>query len=399
MKLFKRKALIFGLLIGAMSLVACGGGNNDKSGESGGQGGKGPWTVKFDTNGGNETYEDQIVENNGLVKDPGTPTKSDEKGSYKFLGWLNDGASWSFKSSKVKKDMTLTANWLDKYGVLYKNADGSELAAITYVDRGSALTKPADPAAPSGQVFYGWKNVENGGQIWDFVDETLNQVMADVVFQPVFVPAGMNAQVFEAEECPDFTDDSWGPTGMPGATYSGGQNGLGLVGKDYYEDGKNKYGTSGHYTVGTSELAGFAHFLYCEGDTLTWELESDVAAENVVLFMRLSAEYGISDPIYGEYSSWVDESTFPVTVNGTALKYGKVTLHNITPMLFIPFQDYFLSASVSLVAGKNTIQMKVANKVSVNGTIASSAPVVDCIKLYSSSTLTWPNADPTNLDD
>ena len=115
--------------------------------------------------------------------------------------------------------------------------------------------------------------------------------------------------------------------------------------------------------------------------------------------MRLSAEYGIADPDNGEVTSWVDDTTFPVTVNGTPLKYGKVVLHNIVPMLFIPFQDYFLSASVSLKAGENIIQMKVDNKVSVNGTIASSAPVVDCIKLYSSSTLTWPDADPSNLDD
>jgi len=115
--------------------------------------------------------------------------------------------------------------------------------------------------------------------------------------------------------------------------------------------------------------------------------------------MRLSAEYGIADPVTGEVTSWVDDTTFPVTVNGTPLKYGKVTLHNVVPMLFIPFQDYFVSATVSLNAGTNIIQMKVDNKVSVNGTIASSAPVIDCIKLYSSSNLTWPKADPTNLDD
>lgn len=399
MKKLQRNALIFGLLIGAMSLVACGGNNQESGGGKSGADGKGPWTVKFDANGGKETYPDQIVENKGLVTDPGTPTKSDEKGEYKFLGWYYDGASWSFKNSKVTKDITLTANWLDKYDVLYKNADGTNVGPVSYVDRGSALTKPADPTAPSGQVFYGWKNVENGGQIWDYADETLNQVMANVTFEPVFVPAGMTAQVFEAEECPDFTDDKWGPKGMPGATYSGGQNGLGLVGKDYYEDGKNKYGTSGHYTVGTSEVAGFAHFLYCEGDTLTWKIESDAAASNVVLFMRLSAEYGIADPVTGEVTSWVDDTTFPVTVNGTPLKYGKVTLHNVVPMLFIPFQDYFVSATVSLNAGTNIIQMKVDNKVSVNGTIASSAPVIDCIKLYSSSNLTWPKADPTNLDD
>ena len=397
MKKLTRNALIFGLLIGTMSLAACGGG---QGGEGDKSTGKGPWTVKFDTNGGAETYPDQIVENKGLVTDPGTPTKVDPvKGTYTFTGWNYDGAAWSFKNSKVTKDMTLVAGWLAKYSVSYKDASGAAIGEVSYVDSGSALTAPSAPAAPSGQVFYGWKNNNNGGQIWNYEDETLNKVMADVEFQPLFVPAGMEPQVFEAEECPDFLDDKWGPKGMPGATYSGGQNGLGLVGQDFYdESGKNKYGTSGRYEVGTSVVAGFAHFLYAKGDTLTWELESDAAASNVTIFMRLSAEYGILNVESGEYSSWVDDETFPVMVNGEAIKYGKVTLHNITPMLFIPFQDYFLSASVNLVAGKNTIQMKVDNTVSVNGTIASSAPVVDCIKLYSTSHITWPDACPDNLN-
>lgn len=400
----RKKVLTLGLLLGALCLAGCTPANNNNGAKSGNEGQnssaeetKGPWTVKFDTNGGNETYPDQIVEHKGTVTDPGKPTKSDEKGNYTFIGWRYDGASWSFKSSKVTCDMTLTAAWVEKYAVIYQDASGVA-GATTYFDSGSALTKPSNPTAPSGQKFYGWMNILNGGQIWDFDNEQLNKVMSDVTLKPLFVKDGVDAQVFEAEECPDFTLDSWGPRGMPGATYSGGQNGLGLVGKDFIVDGKTKYGTSGNYTVGTSQVAGFAHFLYCKGDTLTWELESSEAAENVTLLMRLSAEYGIADPMTDEVTSWVDETTFPVTVNGTALKYGKVTLHNIIPMDFIPFQDYFVSASVSLVKGKNTIQMTVDNTVTLNGTIASSAPVVDCIKLYSDSTITWPGAMPSNLN-
>ena len=402
----RKKVLILGLLVGAMCLTGCdqpankksGANNSGDSAASSTEETKGPWTVSFDTNGGNETYPDQIVEHKGLVTDPGKPTRSDEKGTYTFVGWRYDGAAWSFKNSKVTCDMTLTARWIEKYAVKYLDADGQAVGQVAYQDWDTPLTKPANPTVPAGKEFYGWMNVENGGQIWDFDNEHLNKVMADVTLKPLFVPAGMNPQVFEAEECPDFTLEDWGPKGMPGATYSGGQNGLGLVGKDFIVDGQTKYGTSGHYTVGTSEVAGFAHFLYCKGDTLTWELESDVAAENVTMFMRLSAEYGIADQLTDEVTSWVDDTTFPVTVNGTKLQYGKVTLHNIIPMDFIPFQDYFVSATVSLQAGKNVIQMKVDNKVTLNGTIASSAPVVDCIKLYSSSTITWPGAMSSNLN-
>ena len=403
----KKKVFILGLLVGAMTLVGCTKPANNKSGANDESGAaadssvektKGPWTVKFDTNGGNETYPDQIVKHKGLVTDPGTPTRSDAKGTYEFVGWRYAGAAWSFKNSKVTGNMTLTARWTEKYAIQYQDSEGQNVGAVTYQDWNTSLTKPADPTAPSGKKFYGWMNVLNGGQIWDFENEHLNKVMADVTLRPLFIPDGVDPQVFEAEECPDFTYEDWGPKGMPGATYSGGQNGLGLVGKDFIVDGKTKYGTSGNYTVGTSQVAGFAHFLYCKGDTLTWELESSEAATNVTMFMRLSAEYGIADPLTDEVTSWVDQDTFPVTVNGTKLEYGKVTLHNIIPMDFIPFQDYFVSATVSLQAGKNVIQMKVDNKVTLNGTIASSAPVVDCIKLYSSSTITWPGAMSSNLN-
>jgi hypothetical protein len=252
--------------------------------------------------------------------------------------------------------------------------------------------------------------------------------MTDVELKPLFVPAGQNAQVFEAELCPDVSEKIGkdGTPGMDGVTYSGGQKGLGLIGRDYYEeDGShNEFDASGLYVRDTSGVAryatqedlanpdvapsvfgGFVHYNYEKGNTLTWELESDVAAENVTIFMRVSGEYGLPEPeqifegqgedrVYEVY----DDESFPVTVNGEPLKYGTQVIHNIIPKTFITFQDFFLGATVNLVAGKNTIQMKVDNKDSINGTIASTAPVVDCIKVYSSSQITWPNAKISQTD-
>ncbi len=407
MKNITRKILILGLLVGSMGIVACGG-NSGNGGKSSGPASstpskKGPWTVKFDTNGGAETYEDQIIENKGTVNNPGTPTKVDPvKGTYTFIDWRCEGAAWSFSGSQVTANITLVANWLDKFAVDYKDASGAAIGTTSYINCGEPLTKPADPQAPAGKEFYGWINVKNGGQIWDYSNEQLNKVMDDVELHPLFVDSGTGPQVFEAEECPDFTYDSWGPGGMPGATWSGGQWGLALISYDYYDaSGKNKYGASGDYTVGSSKVAGFVHFMYVNGDTLTWELESSEAASNVTLLMRLSAEYGKAyNPLSDEVSSWVDGDTFPITVNGTKVPYSKVNLRNIGAVAgydYIPFQDYFVSASLSLVKGKNTIQMKVDNTVTLNGTVASSAPIVDCIKLFSSSEITWPGAMPENI--
>lgn len=395
-----KKSLFLGLILASMSLVACGGGGSGTNSKT--------HTVTFDSNGGSPVPS-QTVEHKGLATEPETPTKSDPvKGNYTFVEWRNGESTWSFKKSKVTKDITLTAKWLERYLVTYKNADDSEISS-NYVDRNSALTAPSAPTAPSGKVFLGWMNTENGGQIWDYENADLNKVMDNTTLKPVFVDQGVNPQVFEAELCRDITefaiadddndgvqdvDDQGNPKWVPmdGATYSGGAKGKQLIQPDFYVNGKSEMGASGEYTTSNGKTAAaFVHYMYAQNDTLTWKLVSSAAASNVTLIMRLSAEYGIPNE-ENEVTSWVDQDTFPITVNGTKLQYGKVTLHNIVPMEFIPFQDYFVSATVSLIEGENTIQMKVDNAVSLNGTIASSAPCVDCIKLYSSSTLTWPDA-------
>ena len=314
-----------------------------------------------------------------------------------------------------------------EYNVKIVGADGAELSN-SKVKAGDAIEKPADPTAPAGQKFYGWMNVKNGGQIWNFEDETLKVVMEDVELKPLFVPANQNSQNFEAELCPDITERTGkdGTPGMDGVTYSGGQQGTGLIGRDYYnaEGTANEYGSSGLYIRDTSGVAryatatdlanaetaesvfgGFVHYNYVKGNTLTWELESDAAAENVTIFMSLSGEYGLTEifqAFEGQGEDRVceqyDDKGFTVKVNGTALEYGKQTIHNIIPKDFIHFQDFLLSANVSLVAGKNTIQMTVNNTDTLNGTIASTAPVVDAIKVFSSSNLTWPNAKLSQMN-
>lgn len=402
MKNMKKKALIFALLIGSMGLAAC---NNNP----GGDGGKKLFTVTFDTDGGTPVPEAQKVEKGGKVTEPEKPTKTDPvKGEYKFVEWRNGSSTWSFKNSKVNKDITLTAKWLPKYSVDFKDASGAAIGTTSYVDRGSAIAKPADPTVPSGKAFYGWGNLKNGGQIWDFDNDYLNQVMEDIELAPVFVDAGLNAQIFEAEQCRDITEfapdlDDQGKqktddkgnlkwVEMPGATYSGGAKGGQLIQPDFYVDGKSEYGSSGDYTSKDGKrVAAFVHFMYAEGDTLTWKVNSDVAATNVTLFMRLSGEYGLINEENELTYSFTDKM-FQVKVNDQALEYGKVSLHNLIDKEFVPFQDYCVSAAVSLKAGENVIQMKVNNADSLNGTIAATSPCVDCIKLYSSSTLTWPDA-------
>lgn len=260
----------------------------------------------------------------------------------------------------------------------------------TEVAEGSALTKPSDPVAPDGTTFFGWKNTLNGGQIWDFTHEDLNYVMSDINLEPCFVKADVNPQLFQAELCPNINAVYGGELGMPGATYSGGQQGKGLIGRDYD-------GTTAATGINADNIA-YVHFMYVNGDKLTWEVESSAAATNVTLFARFSAEYGIIDQITGDRYSKINDTSFPITINGNPIKYGSITFRNIPEIgQILTFQDYYIG-SISLEAGTNIIEMTVDNMDTLNGTIASSAPCVDAIKLYSDSTLTWDKAVLDNLE-
>ena len=344
--------------------------------------------------------------------------------SLAMAGCTGGGSSSSKKPSKSSTSSSSSeVIELPKYEVKIDKGDGNP--TVEQMELGTALEKPADPTAPDGKAFYGWMNVKNGGQIWDFDSVDNNVVMEDVELKPCFVPANQQVQAFEAELCPDITEriGKDGTPGMDGETYSGGQSGVGLIGRVNYskETKKNKFNASGAFVredgvaryataadfdnPDVTIMAAYVHYNYVYGNTLTWELESDAAAENVTLFMRLSGEYGLDEQYQvfeGEGESRVSErfnyEGFPVKVNDVPVNYGNITIHNIIPKTFLPFQDYMLSATVSLKAGKNTIQMVVNNHDTLNGTISSTGPVVDAIKLYSSSNITWPNAKISQMD-
>ena len=354
-------------------------------------------------------------------------------------GGVNGDKSKAPKSKQGYQEESYEAAELPKFDVQINGGD------VVKVEAYQPLTKPADPTnVPAGKKFLGWKNNKNGGQIWNFDNATLNKVMDDVELVPCYVDASLNPQVLEAEVCPDLLAFNGVPgTKMPGSTYSGGQSGKGLVltdvddlydctsigSFDYYatddgpidlddpdasiyyfeEDIPNPLPagkTEDDYPIKelktkTVSHGSFIHYMYVENDTLTWEIESSVAASNVQLFGRFSGEYG-HDRVLGEQTEVLFSFTsdmFKVFVNDVAIQYNEITIHNVISKSFIPFQDFELSANVSLKAGPNKIQMKVANSTKIFGTVGSTAPCVDSIKLYSSSTLTWPEAkyNATNI--
>ncbi|MCQ3035155.1 MAG: InlB B-repeat-containing protein [Bacilli bacterium] len=292
--------------------------------------------------------------------------------------------------------------------------DGQVVSTQT-VKQGMPITKPADPTAPAGKRFYGWMQKANGGRIWKFDVAQLNRAMEDMDLEPLFVDANLNTQYLEAEYCRVITDG----TGMHGETYSGGQDGAGLI----YTDYDDYYGCTGAVEFDYYELEGlnfnayelepeeiemakkktakieygsFVHFNYSKGNTLTWKINCSKAASNVTLFGSYSGEYGITNAI-GETTYSFSDTEYVVKVNGVRLEYGEVTMHNIIPKTYIPFQDFLISANVSLNEGENVIEMIVDNNKSLNGTISAVAPCLDAIRVLADTNITWPEAKYTNL--
>ncbi|MBN1951175.1 MAG: InlB B-repeat-containing protein [Bacteroidales bacterium] len=71
-----------------------------------------PYTVSFNSNGGNYTPDPVVALYRTLIVEPAEP----EKEGYVFGGWFKDEAltqAWDFAATKVTGDITLYAKWID----------------------------------------------------------------------------------------------------------------------------------------------------------------------------------------------------------------------------------------------------------------------------------------------
>ena len=53
------------------------------------------------------------------------------------------------------------------------------------------------------------------------------------------------------------------------------------------------------------------------------------------------------------------------------------------------FEDYTIAVNLSLKEGENVVRMMTANSHGMGGTMAGTAPVIDCIKITTSANLSW----------
>lgn len=175
--------------------------------------------------------------------------------------------------------------------------------------------------------------------------------------------------VFEAE----YTDVSR----IRGVGYSGGATGTSIIINESLRSNPED-------TPIEASNGYFVSYLYGRDLALEFVINSDKAVDNVKLTLRLSAE--ITD-------FTITDETYTILVNDEKVSYEPIAFTNVPPMatqIVMPFQDFLISTSVSLVEGENVIVLQTTNDdSSMGGTMRAVAPMVDCIKLETSAVLTW----------
>lgn len=375
----KKKLLATTLLFVALGLAACGGGEKTSSTPAvvPSSQEENEFTVTFHRNDGstNDVIETVTVNKGEKVAKPAAdPTRE----GYVFKDWYKDAdAITVYDFNKVvNKNTNLYAGWLEILDVKFDlNYTGAAAASTVKVTEGQPVAEPNDPTR-DGFAFLGWTLSANGPQYYDF-SQPVDEAMTLYASWGAVGSKKIKAKTFEAEYCPCITEDRNG-LGMQGATYSGGSNGRNLIQKD---DTKQAKASNGY----------FVHHLYEKGNNLVFDLNVDVEDTKATIYMRLSAEY--KTPVV------IDADMYKVKVNGVAMNYGTITFENVPEQGngWKPFSDYLLTAQVTLTAGANKIEMITDNMVKIHGTALSTAPMVDCLKVYSTSEVTWPTAKPANL--
>lgn len=313
-------------------------------------------TVTFDPNyeGGEAITESVSI--GAAVSTPATP----EREGYIFNGWYTDAEnteSFDF-STTVSEDMTLYAGW---------DEDDGNSKKVTYMMN---MDNPAETydvvpvkvlsyaAAPSisqeGYYLEGWYTDAECTEGFDFSTERIRD---DITLYAHW----LKEYQFEAE----YTD----LTGLEGMGYSGNASGTKMI-----EDGTDRGASNDHY-IG---------WLYNEGLTLTFRLTSDAAVDDAKLALSLSAEY---------YDITLTSDNYTIMVNDEKVDYEDISFTG-TSETDLPFNTYVLEPTVSLQEGENVITLTVTNAEKKTGTIYATAPLVDCLYVYSNSAVDWAEGFP-----
>ena len=88
----------------------------------------------------------------------------------------------------------------------------------------------------------------------------------------------------------------------------------------------------------------------------------------------------------------IKSDEYAVIVNGEKLTYPDLSITEVPEFNSgkkRPFENFVIAKNVHLNQGANVISLLTDNSKAVQGTMYATAPMVDCIYLYSNVTLDW----------
>lgn len=312
----------------------------------------------------------EVVTDGETLTRPGDPTRE----NFEFDGWYSDEArlqKFNF-SSPITGDLTLYAKWREKGAVYFivtfdLNYPGAPTATQTSVKQNEKVPTPTDPAR-GGYTFSGWYSDDAGLSLYNFDTPVTASISIYAGWNEV---AGPKNYKLEAE----LTDIS----GLKGTGYSNEAEGSKMIQRD----------VSGNALASNGFWMGF---LYMKGLALTFEFESASKVTDATLKLRLSAEF-VNELV-------LTSAQFPVKLNGKTISYSDIRISDIDASINAEkraFQDFVIGGNLTLEKGKNTVVLTVDNNTPLTGTdgksaggkIQATAPLVDCIKITTTATLSW----------
>lgn len=343
------------------------------------------YTVTFDLGNAEATGlpATQSVKYGKLLSAVEAPTLS----GYLFLGWYTDEAltqQFTF-DTPVTSNLTLRAKWIEDPGAVSNvkityHANGAIYDEKEYeFNTTAASNMPGDPTKTDAK-FAGW-----------YTDEactTKFNPSANLTEDIHVYAKFLKKYRFEAESI-DFTD----------------KHGQGTSTNSFEE----AMIMSGAYVADHNVSNGFfVRELYYNGAALDFEITSDVEVFDAIMYLRVSSEsyeFMTTDTYNGKTYNYLSDQEFKIIINGDwdgdepvegcELKYGGLHM----PMANLinredladektPFEDMFIAENIHLNAGVNLITLYVNNVNNHGGTFHAEAPIIDCMDIYSSSTLT-----------
>ena len=302
------------------------------------------------------------------VERPSDPVRD----NFVFENWYADKTlttAFDF-TSKINDVTTIYAKWLEnatyykfKFNLNYKD---SKPATVQQVKEGQKAIKLATDPTRYGYQFDGWYTSKDCTVAYDF-DNVINSDTNVYAKWTRTLEEGNHEVVFEAEDT--------NLDGLTGPGLSGTGSGVSMI-----QSCDPEYGASGNKFVG---------YQYEIGCSLAFQFNSDVAVSDATIKIRLSIE--LRDYTF-------EPSNYEIALNSTPLNYAPIVFTNVptsdgadlSTLYALPFADFVLIENASLDEGMNIITVTTKNNDALSGTtMTAAAPLVDCVKVTSSSVLNW----------